>query len=41
MIAKNSNPHLEYVDELPEQNSFKNRFKYTSVKQIIKQALSI
>jgi ectoine hydroxylase-related dioxygenase (phytanoyl-CoA dioxygenase family) len=40
MIAKNGKPHLEYLDELPEQNSLKNRFKYTNVKQIIKDKLS-
>ena len=41
VVAKNGKSHLEYVDALPGQNSLKNRFKYTNIKQVIKNALPI
>ena len=41
MIAKNGKPHLAYVDQLPNQFSLRNRFKYTNFKQIIRNFLSI
>lgn len=41
VVAKEGKPHLEYVEELPNQNSFKNRFKYINVKQMLKGALAV
>jgi ectoine hydroxylase-related dioxygenase (phytanoyl-CoA dioxygenase family) len=41
VVAKEGKPHLEYVEELPNQNSFKNRFKYINVKQMLKGALPV
>lgn len=41
VVAKQGKPHLEYVEKLPNQTSFKNRFKYTNVKQMLKEALPV
>ena len=35
IFAKNGKPHLEHVNQLPNQFSLKNRFKYTNFKQTI------
>jgi ectoine hydroxylase-related dioxygenase (phytanoyl-CoA dioxygenase family) len=41
VVAENSKTHLEYIYELPGQNSFKNRLKYVGVRQMLKDALPI
>ena len=40
-VAKNSKPQLAYLDNLPGKNSLRNVLKYTSIKQKIRQVLSI
>jgi ectoine hydroxylase-related dioxygenase (phytanoyl-CoA dioxygenase family) len=40
-VAKNAKPNLAYLDKLPGQNSLRNILKYTSIKQKIRQTLSI
>ena len=39
VIAKNGKPHLEYLDKIPNQDSWKNRYKYFSFKNKIKLSL--
>ena len=41
MIAKNGKPQLEYVDQLSNQFSLRNRLKYTNLKQTIRNFLPI
>jgi ectoine hydroxylase-related dioxygenase (phytanoyl-CoA dioxygenase family) len=36
MVAKNGQPHVEYLDRLPSANDWSNRYKYSNLKQKIK-----
>lgn len=39
VVAKNGQPHLEYLDKLPSESHWKNRFKYWDIKQKVKQRI--
>ena len=41
MIAKDGKSQMEYVDQLPNQHSLKNRLKYKGLKQTIRHILPI
>lgn len=39
VVAKNGQPHLEYLDRLPAQDEWVNRWKYWNIKQKFKQQI--
>lgn len=39
VVAKDGQPHLEYLDKLPSESYWKNRFKYWDIKQKVKQRI--
>lgn len=41
VVAKNGKSHLEYVENLPSEKSFRNYIKYVNFKQKIKSAIGL